>query len=347
MTEANTPLPCAAFDPIAFENAFSGALDKLGAAAALGAEIAADGISRLFFCGCGAPHFMMRALAYWAHKYSATLDIRTYFSAQLLHQEPAALDERTVVVLGSHSGKTEETNTAALFLRKKPCRTAAITQNSSSPLGQNVDIVLDYGETKEGYFSSYLLGQIMVSAILDQLESGWSLHADLIASLPRLPKALAAAKSKNIEVAANQALKFAKDRVLYVIGAGPMFTTAYTFASCFLMEMQRMHAHPIEAAEFFHGPFEVVDAATPIIILLGEGPARPEAERVVRFCKQYVKRFVVMDAANFRMRGIRPSIRPLVAPFVVDAALTALVESLSIVRDFPLTTRRYMGKVAY
>jgi fructoselysine 6-phosphate deglycase len=47
------------------------------------------------------------------------------------------------------------------------------------------------------------------------------------------------------------------------------------------------------------------------------------------------------------MTGIAPEIRPLVAPMVVDSALTNLVEMIAVLRDHPMTTRRYMGKVAY
>ncbi|MCD6356271.1 MAG: hypothetical protein J7L66_03200, partial [Anaerolineaceae bacterium] len=126
-----------------------------------------------------------------------------------------------------------------------------------------------------------------------------------------------------------------------------MYTTAYTFTSCFLMEMQWMHAHPLVAAEFFHGPLEVVDKKTPIIILIGEDAHRPEAERAAHFCQKYSKRIAVIDSKDFMMQNIHPNVRPLVAPFILDAALTALVDQFAIVHNHPLTIRRYMGKVAY
>ncbi len=59
-----------------------------------------------------------------------------------------------------------------------------------------------------------------------------------------------------------------------------MFTTAYVLGVCVLMEMQWMHVSRFIAAEFFHGPFEIVDETVPLILLVGEDPSRPEAERV-------------------------------------------------------------------
>jgi len=339
--------PIVKFDSDNFIGAFTGALNTLDEAENLGRRVATAGYRRIFLTGCGAPHYMMRSVSYWARKYAIGLDIRNYFSVELLHQDPAALDDKTLVVLGSHSGKTKETVEVAEFLSGKPCKTIAFTQFPGSQLAENVDDVIAYGDTKEGYFSAYILAQMFLSAFLNVIEPNWSLHSDIVDSLPHLPEALANAKQGNLIAAASQAKFFSEDRTMYVIGGGPMFTTAYTFASCFLMEMQRMHAHPIEAAEFFHGPFEVIDENTPIIILIGEGPAREEGQRVYKFCQKYAKRFIVMDSEVFQMRGIKPAIRPLVAPFVVDAALTALVESLAVVHDFPLTIRRYMGKVDY
>jgi len=68
---------------------------------------------------------------------------------------------------------------------------------------------------------------------------------------------------------------------------------------------------------------------------------------VLEFTKQYSQNTVVYDSKEFPMSGIAPEIRPLVAPMVVDAALTNLVETLAALRGHPMTTRRYMGKVVY
>lgn len=331
----------------AFLSHFQGALAELDNTARLGKELARRGIRRLVFVGCGAPHFMMRVLAYWARRYALTLEVRTYFSAEFIHQDPRALDEKTLVVLGSHSGKTAETIAAAEFLADKSCVSVAITQDVDSPLGRCVDQVVAYGPSEQGYYSSFLLGEMLISALLDQLESEWKLHDLLGRSLPLLPAALEEVKTVNQARAAAQAEMLADEPILYVIGAGPMFSTAYTFASCFLMEMLQMHAHPLVAAEFFHGPFEVVDGTTSLLVLLGEDPGRPEAERAARFSHKYAGRCLVYDSEDYLVRQIPSRVRPIFSTFLVDAALTALVEQLSRVCEHPLTERRYMGKVDY
>ena len=330
-----------------FIEQFTGALDHFEEAECLGDDFAAEGINRVFFVGCGAPHYMMRLLAYWGQKNAVNTDIRVYYSADLVSQDPAALDEKTLVILGSHSGTTRETLDAAEYLRSKPCKTIAITQERSSPLGQSTKLCLPYGKTTQGYFSAYILAQTLISAFFNEKGQGWKYHQAFKDSLPKLPSVLADAKEINLANAQVQAKLLMDENLLYVLGAGPMYTTAYVFASCFLMEMQWMHAHALTVADFFHGPFEVVDRSIPLLVLIGEDASRGEGERLKRFAAEYAGNSLIYDSRDFEMKGIHADIRPIVAPFILDSALTGLVEALAVLRNHPLTTRRYMGKVDY
>jgi fructoselysine 6-phosphate deglycase len=335
------------FDKTEYINQFSVALGQIENAKGFGRKFASEGVDRIIFTGCGAPHYMMRLLAYWGQKSAINTDIRVYYSAELINQDPAAIDDKTLVILGSHSGTTRETLAAAEYLRSKPCKTLAITQDSSSPLGQLTRYCLPYGKTSQGYFSAYILAQTLFSAFLNENEPNWKLHNALMESLPNLPSALADAKEVNLANAQTQAETLVDENLLYALGAGPMYTTAYVFAACFLMEMQWMHAHALTAADFFHGPFEVVDRTIPLLVLIGEDPSRTEGERLKTFAAKYAGNTLVYDSRDFKMKGIHKDARPIVAPFIIDSALTGLVEAMSDLRDHPLTTRRYMGKVDY
>jgi fructoselysine 6-phosphate deglycase len=151
----------------------------------------------------------------------------------------------------------------------------------------------------------------------------------------------------NDKRAAEEARLYKDDRILYEVASGPMFNTAYVFGVCILMEMQWMHSYPIEAAEFFHGPFEIVDQNTPMVLMLGEDPSRPLMERVVRFCKKYTERLVIYDSKDFEMKGIDPAIRAIVAPYILEAALVRIAQRLAVWHNQPLSTRRYMWKTEY
>lgn len=335
------------FDKTKFVEQFSGALEQISNAGLLGKNFAASGINRIFFAGCGAPYYMMRLLAYWGQACAINTDIRLYPSQELVSQNPAAIDKNTLVILGSHSGTTQETVKAARLLQSKPCKTLSVTQEESSPLGVATTHTLPYGKTTQGYFSAYILTQTLFSSFLNESEKGWRYHSALMQSLPELPAALADAKETNFARAAKQAKELSAQNLLYVLGAGPMYTTAYVLAACFLMEMQWMHVHPLTVADFFHGPLEVVDETIPLLVLIGEDPGRMEGERAKLFCSHYSGMSYAYDSRDYEMKGIHPQVRPIVAPFILDSALTSLVEELAILRNHPMTIRRYMGKVEY
>jgi fructoselysine 6-phosphate deglycase len=335
------------FDQSHFLKQFSGALTLFDTALETARQIGEQPIHKIFFVGCGAPHHLFYSLEYWASKYATNTTFYRYFPAEFVAHAPQGLDENSLVILGSHSGTTKETVQAAQFVQQTPAQSLAITQSADSPLGQAVDHTFAYGSTEQGYFSAFMLTFAFLSGFLAQKEPDWPFHKALMASLPNFPAALAEAKAQTLSAAAHQAEALKDSQPLYVLGAGPMYTTAYVFASCFLMEMQWMHAHPLQAAEFFHGPFEVVDGTTPLLLLIGEDPSRPIAERVLEFTKQYSHNTIVYDSKQFPMTCIAPEIRPLVAPMIVDAALTNLVETLAVLRNHPMATRRYMGKVVY
>ena len=335
------------FDKNKFLIDLSAGAGMIDQAVQMGESFANDGVHRLLMVGCGAPHYMFRAINTWIGYESNAGSTAVIYPGDMMHARYLP-DENTAIIFGSHSGKTTETVQAARSLNDKKGKSIAITQHKDSPLGENVQEVLAYGSTEQGYFTSVMLTLAMVSGFLKNTSSSWNLHEKLIASLRSLPEALAAAKQSSISIGIENANTLQNASALHVIGNGPMYTTAYVFAACFLMEMQRMHAHPMHALDFFHGPFEMMDDASRIILLKGEGIFRPDSERVRQFCDNYLGGgCLVYDSKTFAMPGIDPKIRPIAAPFVVDAAMTNLVEQLAILRAHPLDTRRYMGKVDY
>ena len=191
-----------------------------------------------------------------------------------------------------------------------------------------------------------MLLQALIGGILAQRDN-WPLQQKLMRSLKALPRVLAQATAECDQRGAEEARLYKDDQVLYLLASGPMFTAAYVLGVCILAESQWMHSVPVEAAEFFHGPFESIDENTPVLLMLGEDPSRPQMERALRFCKRYSERLVVYDSKDFAMQGIDPEIRALVAPMVVGIASERFAAHLAVWHKQPLTTRRYMWKTEY
>jgi len=273
----------------------------------------ADKIERIYLIGCGAPNRIMLGLQYWIEHFSPSIEVRRYFPAEFLTLDPPRLDSRTLVLMGSKSGTTPETVEAATFLKNKPCITIAVTQTAQLPLAQAVQHALLLGDLGEWHNGMFMVMQALIGGVLDG-KNQWSFQAKLMRSLEKVPRLLAETKVLNEQRTMAEARLYHKDRIIYQVASGPMFGEAYVFGVCTLMEMQWMHSYPIEAAEFFHGPFEIVDQNTPLVLMLGEDPSRPLMERVVRFCKKYAQRLIVYDSQEMPMAGIDAEIRGLVAP---------------------------------
>lgn len=317
---------------------------QLEQAKAFGLEMAPQ-IDRIYFVACGSANRAMLGLQWWIEHYSRSLEVRRYFPAEFMAASPPRLDARTLVVLASKSGTTPETVAAADFLKDAPCKIVAFSQFADKPLAQKISTRFLVGETPESFTGMAMLMHAMVGGILTH--DGWPLLDKLMGSLHALPQALTQAALQNDARAAADARAYAQDRSFYHVASGPGFTTAYVFGVCILMEMLWLHSYPIEAAEFFHGPFEIVDKKTPLLLLMGEDPTRPLMERVKHFCDQYAGRVMLYDSRDYAMPGIAPEIRPMLAPYILQAALKRFSVYLSEQHGQPLSTRRYMWKVAY
>jgi len=332
-------------DSTEIEEQLAGAVVELDQAMEFGRAVG-SGIDRIYLIACGSANRSMLTLQYWIEHFSPSIEVRRYFPAEFMTQNPPRLDERTLVLLASKSGMTPETLAAAEFLQSRPCRTVGFTLMGDKPLGRAVPERFTAGETSESFTALAMLMLAVVGGILAARDA-WPHAAALRSSLRRLPAAIANAAAANDTRAQEEARLYEQDRVLYHVASGPCFTTAYVFGVCVLMEMLWLHSYPIEAAEFFHGPFEIVDERTPVLLILGEDPSRPLMERVQRFCDRFAPRRMVYDSRDFAMPGIDPVIRPLVAPFVLQAALKRIAQHLSVRRNQPLSTRRYMWKMEY
>ena len=334
------------YDPLAIIKGFDETVGQLDKAFSFGRSLANE-IDRIIFVAAGSANRAMLGLVWWIEHFSSGLEVRRYFPAEFMAQNPSCLGSKTLVVLASKSGTTPETVAAAEFVKNKPCKTVAFSQLSTKPLGQSASFVFTVGdETPESFTAIFMLMQAMVGGLL--AERGEYDRADaLMSSLHALPHAVTQAAVQNEQRAAADAKAYAKDGRIYHIASGPGFTTAYVFGVCILMEMLWIHSYPIEAAEFFHGPFEIVDKTVPLVLIKGEDPTRPLMDRVSRFCDQWAERVMVYDSKNFPMPGIAQEIRQIVAPYILQAALKRFSSHLSLERNQPLSTRRYMWKVPY
>lgn len=311
-----------------------------------GRELVKNGLKRVFFVACGAPNNEMASIKYWMDIHTKTIESHLYFPAEFICQSPAMIDQNSLVILMSHSGKTPEIVEAAKFIKSFPCKVVAITMDADSPLGKETENHFCYGQSKASYEAKFVILLAMISAMLQE-NGDWDLHEEIMMGLQAFPILLAEAEEQSEELNREYAKRFKNEDFYMVLGSGPCYATAYSFGVCTMMESLWLKVFVGESAEFFHGPFEIVDEAIPVIVYLGEDPSRPIGERAVKFLKSHTDKLMVYDAKDFDLQRIPDSVRAIFAPYIIGAASNNLVNHLSVLRDHPVSTRRYMGKMDY
>ncbi len=132
-----------------------------------------------------------------------------------------------------------------------------------------------------------------------------------------------------------------------VTGAGNVWPEAFYYGMCILEEMQWIRTRPVHASDFFHGTLELVEKDVSVILFKGEDALRPLADRIENFAPSYTDRLTVLDTADFELPGISAETRTLISPVLLATVLERISAHLEVLRDHPLTTRRYYKKVAY
>lgn len=295
------------------------------------------GIDHLYLVGCGGSYATTLPPKWIMDRFS-TLPVDRYSGYEFLYRAPARLNDRSAVVLGSHSGTTEEILKAVDLAKERGALTVSLTEQDT-PLSRRTDDAFTYRSPATN-LSKLLLSYLIAIELLAQRNEITDEGA-VRSSLQALPDTMHAIGSDTEKIGRELAKEYRDADQFYVIGSGPVMGLAYQFTVCNLLEMQWIDASAINAAEFQHGPLEIVRAGLPMIFLLGTDESRVVSERALAFAQRYGARTIVFDLKDM------PGIHPWFAPLGLHLPLQWLNWYLGVERDHPISTRRYMGKVAY
>lgn len=261
---------------------------------------------------------------------------------------PKALGDRSVVIVCSHGGVTPEAVEAAKIAKARGSLTVTLTHNNSSDIAAFADhnVLYEWGDESSVQNNPMAITLALCLEILQHAE-GYADYHDFRQGLQKIDEVVAAARGKVRGRTGTFAETYRDAELFYVLSSGASFGHAYGFAICSLMEMQWLHASAIHSGEFFHGPFEVTDMETNFIVLINEGRTRPLDERVIAFLEQYAERYEILDARELGIGVLPGSVVDYFNPVLFYSVLCDYREALAKIRDHPLETRRYMGKVKY
>lgn len=309
-------------------------------------DVVERGVRNVFLVGSGGSLASLYAAHYELDRKGAAFAVSILSSGEFNARRPATLGRGSLVIAASHRGITPETVEAARFARKAGATVIAVTRDESSPLARAATNALPYHRDLVSTDAKHVLLAILVGQLLERTRVEGDYSATRRA-LDAVPAALATGVREREEANAAIARRLAGEPIVYVIGSGPSYGTAYAFAMCYLQESQWMHAAAFTGAEFFHGAFEVVDESVPVIVILDESDARPLSERALAFVQRYSATTFAIDSRDLTLPGIEPALRPLITPIAIAAVVGRLGAHFAAVSGHGFDDRRYMFKVEY
>lgn len=311
--------------------------------------LAKRSIKSVYFAACGGSLAAYYPAKYLLEKESCSLvRIGWHPANEFVQDPPACLNEESLVVICSHQGTTPETLQAGKVAKEHGAVVVAFTYAPGSEITTVADYSFGYswGEGCTYSEKKESLGVLLAMELLHQLE-GWKKYDNAMASFARYNDVVARAK----EMVADDAIAFAEanktEKVMYTVGSGACWGSAYIESICILMEMQWIHSGCIHSGEFFHGPLEITDTETPFLVFAGDGPTRPLDDRVLEFLCKYGRKVYVLDAKQMGINVLDDEVVEYFSALLLTAVCDVYNAALAQARKHPLSTRRYMWKVAY
>ncbi len=304
------------------------------------------GAENVFFLGTGGAAILMQPAAQLLQTKSR-LPAFHGLPAELVITGSANLTKKSIVVMPSLSGTTKESVALLAKLKEIGATVLTLVGHVETPLGKGGDhVFVNFAEDDTSCESFYLQSLIIALSIMKH-RGEIANYDQLIGELTQLPALLLEVKRAYEPKAEAFARTLAASDYHIITGAGNVWPQAFYYGMCILEEMQWIRTRPVHASDFFHGTLELVEKGVSVILFKGEDALRPLADRVENFVPNYTDKLTVLDTATFDLPGISAEVRAMISPVLLATVLERISAHLEVLRNHPLTTRRYYKRVSY
>lgn len=333
-------------EPPRFLEIQTGAVNLAGPLDTLMENLLAAGAPNIHFLGSGGAAILMQPAVQLMRRKSA-FPVYNDNISELMAAGSANLTEGSIVILPSLSGTTKESVQFLEHAKSVGATIVALVGHADTPLGTGADHTFtnyaDDRTSSESFYIQSLLIALSVMKHRGEIDN----YDTLLREMQDLPQALLDAKQAFEPKARDYATKIAGNGWHIITGAGNAWPEAFYYGMCILEEMQWIRTRPVHASDFFHGTLELVEKDVSVLVLKGEDEMRLLAARVEAFVPKVGGDLTVIDTADLALSGLSPEARDVLSPAVLATVLERISAHLEVIRDHPLTTRRYYRRVEY
>ncbi len=243
-------------------------------------------------------------------------------TSELLHVTPGILDERTLLVAVSQSGRSAET-VRLLDVKRRECFTIGVTNTPGSPLALHSDAVVLTHAGEEFTVSC----KTYVATLMALEWLGGILAPEDRADLPQAAPLAAAYLNRWREHVAEAAVELEGVRDLFILGRGASLAAAGT-GGLITKESAHFHSEGMSAAAFRHGPFEMLGPSVYALVFAGDAATAKLNAGLVRDIVEAGGRAALVsedaERAVFRLPRASAALRPILEILPVEMFTLAL-----------------------
>ena len=306
-------------------------------------KVCEKGFDNILFTSAGGSLAALEPFSYMM-KSMSKIPVLTEIPAEMMLTDNAMITDKTVAILTSKSGDTNETVAAAKWLAEKNVTTISLCGEEDSPLKAATTYSVCYGDAEpHDLIAIFVLGKIMYN------RGEFAEYPQFADELKNLGQVLVSVGKAADEKGKAYAELFREKDKEYQIwtGSGMTWGHTYSMAMCVLEECQWLRTKSVNSAEFFHGTIEMVEKGVLVCIGMGEGPTRPLDERVIRFVEKHTDQMFVFDTKDYEFPGISDKFRWMLSPVMLWAIYERAYKNLSDIRKHTLDIRRYYRRLEY
>lgn len=335
--------------PDALGRAVAGFARAEEAAVAIGERIHRGDFDRVILTGMGGSLFGCHSLLL-ALTARLPIPVTTWDASELIHQAPAALTGRTLLVAVSQSGESAEV-VEVTRLPRRPGASIAITNGPENSLARwaDVEICTSAGPEEAVSTKTYTAGlaaQALLAQVLGQgdpapvAEQIRAVAADLAAYLADWPSRI------------DPLAEFLGPcQTLAYLGRGYSLSSACT-AALITTESSKVFCLGVSAAQFRHGPIELARPGLKVVIFAGSGPTRRLNENFAGELAAYGAQVVLitpqpqagLDGPNLLQSALPVAPAPLL-PILEIVPIQLLTQHLAEAQGFRPATFQRTAKV--
>lgn len=290
------------------------ALTSLAAARARAGDMAAAlrASGRLALIGMGGSHWVNRIVC--AAYRRAGLDATTHVASEYLR---GPLPGAPALLVTSQSGRSGEILRLIDAGLAGP-RAIGLTMEADSPLARALPSLVGAGGPEHAYAAtrSQLIALAQHAALLEALGQD---ICEIVALLDAGPERPANAEAVN---------RLATAPLAVMVGRGMTAQGVMDAAGLCLTETARMPVLGLEAGQFRHGPFEMIEPDTAVVMLRASGPPADDIAPLAAECLSYGIRPILLDAS-----GRAPVPGALTLPLAPRAGLALAFAALPVLQE--------------